>query len=70
MLTDAEKAKRYRRKLIDLIELVEKLRRSETVANQNNLFQEAAIVREQLEIEDRFEQGQYGENTNRVDSNL
>lgn len=52
-ISDAEKARRYRRKLVALVEKFETWDRQPTQANYGALLKEADTIRLQLDVEER-----------------
>lgn len=54
-ISDAEKARRYRRKLIDLTEQILAYGSLQTAENLNAMLAEAQTVRQQLNVEDSFQ---------------
>jgi hypothetical protein len=60
MISDTEKARRYRRKLIDLVDVIERWYRSQTITNERAVWQEASTVKHQLETEDRLQRSERG----------
>lgn len=51
MISDEEKARRYRRKLVDLVRMVEALEKHDTPGNFLAATREAGLIREMLELE-------------------